>query len=88
MHRLGSRFECYHFNMINWPGAFYYDNKPSQINGREVNSHRYYFTINLCGTGGTPGSADRQVSALGYVTDCSTRHVGIYCTHTVYREWV
>ena len=33
--------------MINWPGAFYSDNNPSRINGREVNGHRYYFTINL-----------------------------------------
>ena len=26
----------------------------------------------------TPGSPDRQVSALGYVTDCATRPEGIY----------
>ena len=70
--------------MINWPDAFYYDNKPSRINGREVNSHRFYFTINLCGTGATPGSANRQVSALGYFTDCATWPVGIYRTYTVF----
>ena len=32
----------------------------------------------------TPGSADRQVSALGYVTDCATQPVGIYRTYTVF----
>ena len=31
----------------------------------------------------TPGSAHRQVSALGYVTDCATQPVGMYRTHTV-----
>ena len=36
------------------------------------------------GQGATPGSADRQVSALGYVTNCATRPVGIYCTYTVF----
>ena len=33
--------------MINWPGAFYFDNNPSLINEREVNGLRYYFTTNL-----------------------------------------
>ena len=51
---------------------------------REVNDSRYYFMINLCGTGATPGSADRQVSALRYVTDCAMRPVGIYRTNTVF----
>ena len=36
------------------------------------------------GQGATPGSADRQVSALVYVTDCATRPVGIYRTYTVF----
>ena len=30
------------------------------------------------GQGHPPGSPDRQVSALGYVTDCAMRPVGIY----------
>ena len=30
MRRLGSIFECFHFNMINWPAAFYYDNNLSR----------------------------------------------------------
>ena len=60
-----------------------YDNEPSQRE-REVNDSRHYFKINLCGTGASPGSADRQVSAHWYITDWATRPVGIYRTFTVF----
>ena len=56
----------------------------SLLEESEVNDSRHYFTINLCGTGATPGSADRQVSALRYVTDCAMRPVRIYRTYTVF----
>ena len=59
-----------------------YDNGPSQE--REVNDRRHYFTINLCGTGATPGSPDREVSAHRHVTNFATRPVGIYRTYTVF----
>ena len=62
-----------------------YDNEPSRRE-REVNDSRHYFMINLCGTGATPGSPDRQVSAHGHVTNCATQPVGIYRTYTVFRS--
>ena len=36
------------------------------------------------GQGAAPGSADRQVSAHGHITDCATWPVGIYRTYTVF----
>ena len=56
----------------------------SLLEEREVNGSRHYFTINLCGTGATPGSPDIQVSAHGHVTDCATQPIGIFCTYTVF----
>ena len=56
----------------------------SLLEEREVNDSRHYFTIKLCGTGATPGSQDRQVSAQGHVTDCATQPVGIYRTYSVF----
>ena len=58
----------------------------SLLEEREVNGHRYYFTINIIsvGQGATPGTPDRQESAQGQVTDYATRPVGIYRTYTVF----
>ena len=52
--------------MINWPGAFYSDKNPSRINWREVNGHRYYFTINLRES---MGLQDRQSYLINFIVN-------------------